>query len=411
MQMWNAERTPLDPVGIARVWLDRMRRSSLLRVALRCLMMLVALGGVACSDRPSVVIYVSADEAFARPILAEFERTSGVRVDAVFDTEATKTTGLANRLRAERDRPRADVFWSSENVQTILLADEGILVPARSERLDAWPAEHRDGESRWYAFAARARVIVIARDRVPKEEWPETWMDLTRDRWAGRVAMADPRFGTTRTHMGVLATEWERRLMPGAFAAWLEGLGEQRIALLTSGNAGVVEAVASGQFDVGMTDTDDVWAAQARGMAVELIYPRHVPDEPQGGTLLIPNTCALVARPGDASADRRHAIALMEYLLSAEVERALLASDSRNIPLSPALAEEAKAWLPADPLRVDWSKAAAAADEASGRAAALLRAALERSPPRGRVEPEADAELDETDGNGDDGTSGAEPSR
>lgn len=371
------------------------RATALLRV---CMLAMLAFAGVACSDRPSVVVYVSADEAFARPILAEFERTSGVRVDAVFDTEATKTTGLANRLRAERDRPRADVFWSSENVQTILLAEEGVLAPASSEGLGAWPAEHRDAQGRWYAFAARARVIVVARDRVPKEEWPTTWMELTQDRWAGRVAMADPRFGTTRTHMGVLATEWERRLMPGAFGAWLEGLGEQRVALLTSGNAGVVEAVASGQFDVGMTDTDDVWAAQARGMAVELIYPRHVEgDEPQGGTLLIPNTCALVARPTTDASDRRHAIALMEYLLSAEVERALLASDSRNIPLAPALAEEAKAWLPPDPLRVDWSRAAPAAEEASNRAAAVLRAALERKPPVGRVVPsdaehEADAE-------------------
>jgi hypothetical protein len=75
----------------------------------------------------------------------------------------------------------------------------------------------------------------------------------------------------------------------------------------------------------------------------------------------------------------------------------LLASDSRNIPLAPALAEEAKAWLPPDPLRVDWSRAAPAAEEASNRAAAVLRAALERKPPVGRVVPsdaehEADAE-------------------
>jgi iron(III) transport system substrate-binding protein len=389
----------------------RSRSETLVRLALFfCLALIGGFGSVGCSDRPSVVIYVSADEAFARPILAEFERTRGVRVDAVFDTEATKTTGLANRLRAERDRPRADVFWSSENVQTILLADEGVLVPARSERLDAWPAEHRDAEARWYAFAARARVIVIARDRVPKEEWPTTWMELTQDRWAGRVAMADPRFGTTRTHMGVLATEWERRLMPGAFGAWLEGLGEQRVALLTSGNAGVVEAVASGQFDIGMTDTDDVWAAQARGMAVDLIYPRHVKEEPSGGTLLIPNTCALVARPANDAADRSHAIALMEYLLSAEVERALLKSDSRNIPLAPSLAEEARDWLPPDPLRVDWPRAAAAADEASGRAASVLRAALERKPPAGRVAPPPD-EGSESESDSDPAADQAESSR
>ena len=66
------------------------------------------------SSDEEVVIYVSADETIARPILDAFEASTGVRVRPVFDTEATKTTGLVSRLLTERDRPRADLFWSSE---------------------------------------------------------------------------------------------------------------------------------------------------------------------------------------------------------------------------------------------------------------------------------------------------------
>jgi iron(III) transport system substrate-binding protein len=344
----------------------------------------------ACSEQPSVVVYVSADESVARPILAAFEARTGIRVDPVFDTEATKTTGLANRLREERNRPRADLFWSSENVQTIRLAEEGVLAEAHSPALDAWPADAKDPSSRWFAFAARARVIVYSTERVPERDRPTTWMELVQDRWAGRVAMADPRFGTTRTHMGVLASVWERRMMPGYFDAWLQGLRENRVALLTSGNGGVVEAIAEGQFDIGMTDTDDVWGAQRRGLKVDLIYPRHAlaSDEPKGGTLLIPNTCALVARPVGDDGDGSAALQLLEYLLSPEVERALLASDSRNIPLGPALATEAAAVLPPDALEVDWSKAAAASDAAADRAARVLHDARDAKPASpGRVVP------------------------
>src|SRR5262245_35025690 len=62
------------------------------------------LGG-ACggADRRSreVTAYVSADRPFSEPIMQEYERRSGVRVNVVYDTEETKSTGLANRLLAE----------------------------------------------------------------------------------------------------------------------------------------------------------------------------------------------------------------------------------------------------------------------------------------------------------------------
>ncbi len=61
-----------------------------------------------------VVVYTSVDQIFSEPILTDFERETGIRVRAVYDVEASKTTGLVNRLLAEKDRPKADVFWNSE---------------------------------------------------------------------------------------------------------------------------------------------------------------------------------------------------------------------------------------------------------------------------------------------------------
>lgn len=61
----------------------------------------------------AVTIYVSTDRVFSEPVLREYEHRSGIRVDAAYDTEETKSTGLANRLIAEQMRPQADVFWST----------------------------------------------------------------------------------------------------------------------------------------------------------------------------------------------------------------------------------------------------------------------------------------------------------
>src|ERR671934_2116840 len=68
-----------------------------------------------------VTIYVSTDRVFSEPILRAYEQKTGVKVNAVFDTEETKSTGLANRLLAEKNRPQADVFWSNEPVRTLVL--------------------------------------------------------------------------------------------------------------------------------------------------------------------------------------------------------------------------------------------------------------------------------------------------
>jgi iron(III) transport system substrate-binding protein len=55
-----------------------------------------------------VVVYVSHDEVFSEPILKDFERETGIRVRAVYDTEETKSTGAMNRLIAEKNNPQAD---------------------------------------------------------------------------------------------------------------------------------------------------------------------------------------------------------------------------------------------------------------------------------------------------------------
>ena len=224
-----------------------------------------------------------------------------------------------------------------------------------------WPEAWRDNERLWYAMAARARVIVYAPERLPVEDRPSTWTDLTRSHYRGRIVMADPRFGTTGGHLGAMKAYWDRAAMPGYYTAFLMGLRDNGVRLLPSGNAGVVRAIVDGEADLGLTDTDDVWAAQAQGLDVALIYPAHSHESEEGnGTLLIPNTVALVAgAPHPAPASQ-----LIDFLLSEAVERMLAESVSHNIPLRPGLAASYPEYAVEKPLEVNYRRAAAARREA-----------------------------------------------
>ena len=238
---------------------------------------------------------------------------------------------------------------------TIKLAEEGVLEPYDSPATANWPREFRDPLGRWYGFAARARVIVYAPDRVAEDELPKTWMDLTDPPFKGRIVMADPRFGTTGGHLGAMKAYWSHLVAPAYYEAFLMGLADNEVRMLPSGNAGVVAAVATGEADLGLTDTDDVWAAQARGFDVKLIYPRHgIVGAAGAGTLLIPNTVARVkAGPNPHTAGR-----LIDFLLSEPVERMLAESVSHNVPVRDELAGDYPQYAVPDPLKIDYRRAA-----------------------------------------------------
>jgi iron(III) transport system substrate-binding protein len=291
---------------------------------------------------PEVVLYSSVDDFLLREVVAAFEKETGVRVRLVGDTEATKTTGLVERLLSERSRPRADVWWSSEPFGTIRLSREGLLEVYASTAVPAdWPLRGARGD--WYGFANRARVIVYNTARVSEDEAPRRLGELVEPRFRGRIGIARPQFGTTRGHMGYVLDACGGE----AFAAWVAGLKANQVRIY-DGNASVVRGVAQGEVDVGLTDTDDVWSGQRNQWPVAMVYETADAQRGEGlcspGPMLVPNTVALVKGGPNPEAARR----LIDFLLSPQVERMMARSDSRNIPVRAEVAAEFPSLLVPD---------------------------------------------------------------
>lgn len=285
-------------------------------------------GGQAAPLPPrEITVYVSADEAVARPILAAFERETGIQVRARYDSEASKATALADMLRAERDAPRADCLWSGETLATARLAADGVLAPHRGVRADAMADGCRGESGRWYAFAARPRVLAYRPSVTDPATLPRSWVELVAPDNRRTIAMADPRFGTTKGHVMAMS------LLPdGRGAAWIESLAARKPRILSGGNAAVVDAVWRGEADLGMTDEDDVRAARAAGADVACVA---LPMTAEGalageGVVMTPSSVALVA--GAPHPDE--ATALIEWLLQPRTEAWLSASRSGNWPLA-----------------------------------------------------------------------------
>lgn len=268
--------------------------------------------------QPEVVVYTALDNVFSREIFGLFEARTGIRVKATFDTEATKTTGLVERIRRERGRPRCDVFWNNELLRTIQLGREGLLAPYHSPAAADIPERYRSREGLWTAFAARARALAYRRDRLPADRVPRTYDDLWRDEFVGQIALADPRFGTTGSHLAILCEArgeaWLR--------LFLERLRDHGVRMV-SGNASSRDRVLSGEVALGFTDTDDIEVARRQGEPIGCALIEG------DGTVVIPNAVALIkGGPHPSEAQR-----FIDFLLSPEIEERLAASSSRQIPV------------------------------------------------------------------------------
>lgn len=283
--------------------------------------LLIALSGVPLlAQSETVTVYTSLDQIFSEPILREYERVTGVKVRPVYDVEASKTTGLVNRLIAERNRPRADVFWNSEVGQTLVLKEKGVLIPYRSPSAEDIPAQFKDPEGYWTGFGARARVLIYNKKMLSESELPRSVFELTDERWRGKLAMAYPLFGTTATHVAA----WYAVLGKDRTETFLKELKDNEV-LIVDGNSTARDVVVQGEVPIAFTDTDDVNVAIQKGKPVSMLFP----DKEGLGTLMIPNTVALIKGGPNPEEGKR----LIDYLLSRTVESKLAFSDSMQIPV------------------------------------------------------------------------------
>ncbi len=292
-----------------------------------------------------IVLYCSVDQEVAELLIAEFESQTGINVLARFDTEASKTVGLIQRIKAEAASPVADVFWSSEIFHTIRLARENLLAPYSSDATHDWPAPYADPNGRWYGFALRARVIAYSMERVSAEDAPKSVEDVLESKWKGRLVMAAPEFGTT----GGDVASWFAHYGPDRAREILEALKANDMRIV-AGNSTAVRMVATGQADVCFTDTDDVYAAQRNGWPVAM----NLLDQAGDGVLTIPNTAAVIK----GASHSREAGELMDFLLSEQLELMLVRSDSHNSPIHKAVADQFELYAIEKPLDVDYEKIA-----------------------------------------------------
>jgi iron(III) transport system substrate-binding protein len=244
-------------------------------------------------SRYQVIAYCAQDQIYAESIFHDFEKQTGIKVRAVYDSEAVKTVGLANRLLAERSHPQCDLFWGNEEMRTRQMAAQNVFREANG----------------WAAFGYRSRRIVINTNLVQLASAPHSLLELTNEQWRGKVAIAYPQFGTTGTHFHALRQHWGTQ----KWDLWCMAIAANK-PFVVDGNSVVVKLVGKGEASIGLTDSDDIAEGQNNGLP---IMPLPITEE----TLLIPNTVAIVRNAPHAEPAQK----LFDFLQRPEVADRLIA--------------------------------------------------------------------------------------
>jgi iron(III) transport system substrate-binding protein len=283
----------------------------------RALILALPLLLAACTAKPLVPplrIYAAVDQEVAEQVFAAFTADTGIEVEAVYDSEAAKTAGLAKRVEMEKDSPGADIWWSGESLYTAMLDARGCFV-ALPEGLPE--AARKFGGSRFAAHAGRLRVLVYSEKTWPKDLPPPTSVAALADaRLKGRCAAANPQFGTSATHFSALNASGKGKEL-------LRRIADNGLQVVAS-NSAVVRAVAQGDALLGLTDSDDAIILRKDSPHIRMV----IPDQGTGqdGTVLTPASVAIIRKQRDSEE-------FVRWLVSKKGEAAMARSQMRNLPL------------------------------------------------------------------------------
>ncbi len=218
-----------------------------------------------------VVVYCTVQEEWCRPMVAAFEKATGIKV-----LMTRKSSGeFYAQIKAEAANPRGDVWWGGTGDPHLQAAEEGLTEPYKSPRM----GELQDWAVRqWEAAKGRTvgvyagalgysyNVPQLAKKSLPE---PKCWADLTKPQFKDEVQVANPNSsGTSYTMLATFVQLWGE---DKAFD-FLKAL-HRNINQYTKSGAAPARAAATGESLVGITFQHDAVVQAVNGAPVRIVSP------------------------------------------------------------------------------------------------------------------------------------------
>jgi iron(III) transport system substrate-binding protein len=203
------------------------------------------------------------------------------------------------RLRAEKNRPQADIWWGASQTTFQTAADEQLLTPYRPTWADKVPASSRHSGDLWYGTYETPEVIAYNSEVVKREDAPRDWDDVLDPKWKDKVLIRNPNpSDTMRTIFGAMIWRFSKESgSPEKGYDWLRRL-DTNVHEYTADGTLLMQKLARREGLITLWDMPDVRIYQDKKLPVAYVVP-------SSGTPVITDAIAIVkGAPNEAEARR-----------------------------------------------------------------------------------------------------------
>lgn len=274
--------------------------------------------GSAAPPVAAITVYSGRSEKLVGPILADFEKASGTKLDIRYG----ETAALATLLLEEGERSPATVFLAQDVGAVGALTARGLLAVLPQDVLATVPEKYRAAKQTWVGVTARVRTIVYSPTRTKEADLPASVLDLTKPQWKGKVGWAPQ-----NASFQVFVTGLRKLVGDKTAGEWLAAMkanGTREYAK----NGAIVQAVGAGEIDLGLVNHYYLYQLLADNPALGVA--NHFTAAKDAGSLVNLSAIGVLAsaKPADAAAG----VQLAKYLLTPEVQ-ARFAKETHEYPL------------------------------------------------------------------------------
>lgn len=276
---------------------------------------------VVSATAEEVIVYSARIEALIKPMFDAFTAKTGSKVR--YFTASEKE--LYERLKAEGSKSPADILMTVDAGNLWLAEQAGLLQGFRSALIEKnIPVHLRSKDNSWVALSVRARPIMYSAERVKPSEL-STYEALADAKWRGRLCMRTSRHVYTQSLVATMIKTLGEKRAEEIVHGWMANQPR-----LIDGDAPILEAIAAGQCDVGLTNT--YYLARLKAKDPKFPVAPFWPNQNDRGVHVNISGAGVV----NYARNRENAIKLIEFLSSTEAQN-LFADANYEYPANPAV--------------------------------------------------------------------------
>lgn len=214
-------------------------------------------GARAASD--VLTVYNATNPKLVAKIIEVFKSENpGINVDVI----NAGVGELLTRIRAEKGKPRGDVFFGA-SVEAYMSALD-LFAPYKTKESDKYKADVIGPDNKFYGFSMPLQAFIVNTKLMPAGTGPKSWADLGDPRYKGKIVMANPSLsGSAYAQLAQMLQLHGWDLVKKVI---------DNTTFVTSSKL-VYQNVGKGEVAVGITGDYNVVKMRGKGFPVTAVYP------------------------------------------------------------------------------------------------------------------------------------------